>query len=84
MPQTNRLKRLLYQSAHRGCKETDLLLGPFAERHMAALTPAQLETYEQLLGENDWDIWNWVVGKSEPKPQYQFLIAMLRELSPTQ
>ena len=30
-----RRKRLLFRSWHRGTREADLLLGPFAERHLA-------------------------------------------------
>ena len=37
----NRRKRLLYQSAHRGTKESDLLLGAFAAAHLDAFTPVQ-------------------------------------------
>src|SRR5438874_2155068 len=44
-----RRKRLLFRSWHRGTKEADLLLGSFAERHLASFTEAQLETYEARL-----------------------------------
>ncbi len=37
-----RRKRLLYQSSHRGTKESDLLLGAFAAAHLDVFTPAQL------------------------------------------
>ena len=37
-----RRKRLLFRSWHRGTKEADLLLGSFAERHLAAFTPEQV------------------------------------------
>jgi antitoxin CptB len=61
-----RRKRLLFRSWHRGTKETDMLLGSFAERHLADFTPAQLEIYEALLQENDANLFDWVAGRSTP------------------
>ena len=60
------LKRLHYRSWHRGCKETDLILGRFADDGLAALAPDLLELYERLLDENDADIWAWLTGKAAP------------------
>jgi len=62
----NRRKRLLYQSAHRGTKESDLLLGAFAAAHLDAFTPAQLDSYETMLNENDGDLFDWVTGRAAP------------------
>src|SRR5689334_16095654 len=45
-PMDIRRKRLLFRSWHRGTKEADLLLGSFAERHLAAFTPEQVDRYE--------------------------------------
>ena len=63
-----RRKRLLFQSWHRGMKEMDLVLGNFAERYLAEFTPAQLDTYESLLAEEDADLWIWLTGRS-PVPE---------------
>ena len=62
----NRRKRLLYQSAHRGTKESDLLLGAFAAAHLDVFTPAQLDSYETMLNENDGDLFDWVTGRAAP------------------
>ena len=62
-----RLKRLLYRSWHRGWKETDLILGQFANENLARMGSAEIDIYEQLLDENDADIWDWLVGKLPPK-----------------
>ncbi len=61
-----RRKRLLYQSAHRGTKESDLLLGAFAAAHLAAFDAAALEHYEALLNENDQDLFDWMTGRAAP------------------
>jgi antitoxin CptB len=64
-----RRKRLYFQSAHRGTKESDLLLGAFADEHLPSFTPAQLDSYEALLNENDGDIYDWVTGRRAPPPE---------------
>lgn len=64
-----RRKRLLYQSGHRGTKESDLLLGTFAAAHLAGFSPAQLDRYEALLEESDGDLFDWVTGRLTPPPE---------------
>lgn len=61
-----RRKRLLYQSSHRGTKESDLLLGAFAAVHLGGFTPAQLGRYEAMLAESDQDLFDWIVGRAVP------------------
>ena len=61
-----RRKRLRYRSWHRGWKETDIILGQFADENIDKLDDEQLDAYEQLLDENDADIWDWLVGKLPP------------------
>lgn len=60
----NRRKRLLYQSHHRGTQEADLLIGGFADQHLATLSAEQLDTYERLLDESDVDLVNWLTGRA--------------------
>ena len=61
-----RRKRLRFRSWHRGLKETDLLLGTFADRHLSQFGEAELDAYEALLEENDPDVFAWVTGKETP------------------
>ncbi|SCU78833.1 LANO_0A04170g1_1 [Lachancea nothofagi CBS 11611] len=51
--------RLVYQSRKRGILETDLLLSRFAAKHLNSMTPQELEEYDSLLDELDWDIYYW-------------------------
>jgi len=73
-----RLKRLTYRSWHRGCKETDQILGRFADARLETLQPLFIDAYEQLLDEDDADIWNWLTGKTEIPEQYKIVIELLR------
>ncbi len=65
-----RRKRLLFRSWHRGTKESDLLLGSFAERHLAAFSDAQLDLYEALLDNDDGDLFDWITGRGIPLPDH--------------
>jgi antitoxin CptB len=64
-----RRKRLLFRSWHRGMREADLLLGSFAERHLAELSDAQLDRYEALLANSDGPILDWITGRVAPPPE---------------
>ena len=61
-----RLKRLAMRSWRRGTKEMDLILGPFADRHLAGLSEPDLTLYDRLLHENDQDLMAWIFGQSTP------------------
>ena len=70
-PMDIRSKRLLFRSWHRGTKEADLLLGSFAERHLAAFTPEQVDRYEALLAAEDSDLLDWMSGRAAPPAERQ-------------
>ena len=61
-----RRKRLRFRSWHRGTREADLLLGPFADRHLPEFPAALLDRYEVLLQENDADLVDWITGRTPP------------------
>jgi antitoxin CptB len=62
-----RLRRLRYRAWHRGTREMDLILGPFADARLAALTPGELDRFEVLLDEMDTDLLDWLTG-AQPMP----------------
>lgn len=62
-----RLKRLKYRAWHRGFREADLILGPFADNHAEAMTSDQLDAFEELLEQPDQDLYEWIVEKT-PTP----------------
>ncbi len=63
-----RRKRLIFRSWHRGMRETDLMLGRFADKYVADMTPDQLDRFEALLESPDPDIYNWVIGAATVPP----------------
>lgn len=65
---THRRKRLLFRSWRRGFREIDLVLGPFAERHLADFDDTRLTEYEALLDVPDPELFAWILGR-EPVPE---------------
>ena len=61
-------KRLRYRSWHRGTREADLLLGRFADAHLAAMDAAQLARFAALLDVPDPDLVDWLTGRL-PRPE---------------
>ena len=57
-----RLKKLRFRAWRRGFREADLILGPFADKHVATMTPAELDAFEALLEVPDQDLYGWIVG----------------------
>ncbi len=70
-----RLKRLAMRSWRRGTKEMDLVLGPYADAHLAEMAAGALDVYDGLLEENDQDLALWVIGGALPPPRFAELIA---------
>jgi antitoxin CptB len=56
-----RIKKLIYQSNHRGCKELDIILGSFANAHLTKLNTKQLDLYEAMCLADEWDIYSWIL-----------------------
>jgi antitoxin CptB len=61
-----RRKRLRYRAWHRGTKEMDLILGPFADAHVDQFDHAQLDRLEALMDEEDPPLLTWVMRQEEP------------------
>lgn len=60
-----RRKRIHFRAWHRGMRETDLILGRFADAHIAELSEEELDQFEALLAEIDRDILAWLTGEAE-------------------
>ncbi len=72
-----RQKRMKMRSWRRGTKEMDLVLGPWADAHLAGLTEGELDEYELLLAENDQDLMAWIFGASSPPAAFGALLARI-------
>ncbi len=62
-----RLKKLRFRAWRRGFREADLILGPFADKHVSGFSPAELDWFEDLLEQPDQDLYAWIIGTA-PTP----------------
>lgn len=72
-----RLRRLAIRSWRRGIKEMDLILGRFWDAEGDTLDDATLDLYEEMLSENDQDLYLWCSGQADPPERFAPLIARL-------
>jgi antitoxin CptB len=72
------VKKLTYQSWHRGTRENDLLLGRFADVVLPTLSTAELKAYEMVLRFEDADLFAWITGQ-QPIPENNPIICRIRE-----
>lgn len=72
-----RRKRLRFRSWHRGTREADLILGSFADSHLAGFDAARLAEFEALLDVSDAELFDWIVGRAAPPPEHDSEVARL-------
>jgi antitoxin CptB len=77
-----RRRRLLYRAWHRGMRETDLIMGRFADASIEQLAAAELADFEQLMDVPDRELLAWVTGEADVPPNYDTaLFRRLREFN---
>lgn len=77
-----RRKRLRFRAWHRGMKEMDLILGTFADNHLAQMNGDELDAFERLIEMPDADLLSWISAGSEPpEPGLSGLIEQLRAVT---
>ncbi|OMH79095.1 Succinate dehydrogenase assembly factor 2, mitochondrial [Zancudomyces culisetae] len=60
-------RRLVWQTRRRGILESDLLLSSFAAQHIYKFNSEEVDLFAEFVnGNNDWDIYYWVVGSKVP------------------
>ena len=57
---SERRRKLLFRSWHRGIREMDLIMGGFADASIAAMTDGELDELERLLDVPDQEIYSWI------------------------
>jgi diadenosine tetraphosphate (Ap4A) HIT family hydrolase len=73
------IKQLLYRSIHRGCKETDFLIGEFAKNKIEEFDDKKLLLLQKFIAEDDLLIYDWILNKIAPNQEYQDLIADIQK-----
>ena len=65
-----RRKRLVFRAWHRGTREMDLLLGPFADAAATVFSEQEIAAFEALLEVPDPDIYAWIIGSAATPVDY--------------
>jgi antitoxin CptB len=79
-----RRRRMVFRAWHRGTRETDLILGRFADAHVVTFSDAELADFEAVLEMPDPNIFAWVTGvtpvpEEAASPVLDRLIAFYKE-----
>jgi len=73
------LKRLKIKSWRRGIKEMDLILGNFSDLDLQNLSSVELKVYDQLLNENDHDLYIWCSQQQQSPDVYKKLLSKIMD-----
>ena len=74
-------KRLSMRAWRRGMREMDLILGPFADAHLARMDVGELAAFDALLDQNDQDLLPWIIGQ-QPRPEpFAALLAQVADFA---
>ena len=74
------IKKLIYRSKYTGTRETDILLGNFAEKHLKNLDDDNLLAYQTLLNSGDPRIWRLSIDVEKTKSdKEEFIINLIKE-----
>jgi antitoxin CptB len=87
----DRIKKILYLSNHRGIKELDIILGNFTSalvsfngvmvNNIKTLSQKELDDYEDLCTNNEWDIYSWLTEDSQPPEIYKNIVKKIIEFN---
>ena len=64
-------KKLTFRAWRRGFREMDLLLGAFADAHMAEMNDQEVTEFERLLATPDWEVYAWIIGQKPIPDNHQ-------------
>ena len=74
------IKKLIYRSKYTGTRETDILLGNFADNHLKNLDDDDLLAYQDLLNSGDPRIWRLSIDIEKTKSSKEnSLIDLIKE-----
>lgn len=65
-----RRRKILFRAWHRGMRETDLIMGHFADAEIGTLSEAELDEFERLIEVLDRDLLSWITGEAQVPENY--------------
>jgi antitoxin CptB len=74
----DRRKRLLFRAWRRGVRETDLIVGRFADASIETFDAQELDDFERLIEVPNAELYAWVCGDTEVPSNFDTTV--LRQL----
>jgi antitoxin CptB len=75
-----RRRKLLFRAWRRGVRETDLIVGRFADAQIDKFSETDLDDFERLIEAPNAALYAWVIGAEAVPPDYDTaVLAKLRE-----
>ena len=77
----NLIKRLKMRSWRRGMKEMDIILGKFIDHSIDFLTDNEMQSYENLLNNDDQTIFSWIFNKEQTPEEFNDIIKKISDFT---
>ena len=74
-----KLGKISYRLKYRSIREMDLIFRQFWEIFKNNYTEEELEKFEKLIEEDDFDLYQWISGITSVPAEYQSLISQIKE-----
>jgi antitoxin CptB len=68
------IKMLIYKSSYMGCRENDIIFGQFAVNNLHNLLDNELLLYQELLEQNDAELFAWITKQKKAPRKFSALI----------
>lgn len=65
-----RRRRMLFRAWRRGTREMDLIMGGFADAHLAGFSDAEADDFERIIELLDLDLYRWINGEAPVPPEH--------------
>ena len=73
-------ERLRWRCIRRALLELDITLTRFLDKGFEQLDAAQQQAFVELADMEDYELWDWITGKTEcSDPRYAPIVALLRK-----
>lgn len=63
-------KKLIYLATKRGIVENEIIFDKFIRSHFNRLSEVEINLFNELLHEYDWDIFAWITGQRKAPEKY--------------
>ncbi len=67
----DRRKKLRFRAWRRGFREIDLILGGFADQHLAELDDSGVDDFEHLLDAEDQEVYAWITNAAPAPAEFE-------------